>query len=238
MKEENSNSSMEYIRKDLGVMKLDIRVFVILLLGMFWLVSCESDEALQQYVNPNQSDTSGNNVAIDLFVSVEIDNVPFSYFNGINNYSNWTISAEEGFCPTDINKFIQAHTTAFVVPNKLEESIYIDLKGCARTDSLKDISKIDSILIVGEYPYYPKMTDDDRYAIVRYIDADSVLWSTAFGGNTSSFARFELSAIEDNNYDVFSQKIAYGKFEGYLYNAAGDSIKLKKGQFKGRIVQN
>jgi N-acetylmuramoyl-L-alanine amidase len=219
-------------------MKLNIKLFAILFLGTVWFASCESDEALAQYVNPNQSDTSGNNVAVDLFVSVEIDNVPFSYFNGVKNYSNWTISAEEGFCPTDINKFIQSHTTAYIVPNKLEESIYIDIKGCVRSDSLKDINKIDSVLIVGTYPYYPKTTIDDRYAVVRYIDMDSILWSTAFGGNTSSFARFELSAIEDNGYDIFSKKIAYGKFEGYLYNGMGDSIKLKKGQFKGRIVQN
>ena len=213
-----------------------IQLSAALLLGGVFMISCESDEALAQYVNPNQSDTTGNNIKVDLFVSVEIDNIPFSYINGVSSYSNWTLSEQEGFCISDPNRFTQSHVTTFIVPNKLEESIYIDIKGCVNNDSLSEINKVDSVLVVGPYSYYPKIKNN-RYAVVKYIDADSVLWSTAFGGNTSSFARFELSAIEDNNYDGFSQKIGWGKFEGYLYNAQGDSLKLKSGQFKGRIVQ-
>ena len=208
---------------------------VLFLVGTF-TVSCESDEALAQYVNPNQTDTTGNNIKVDLFVSVEIDNIPFSYINGVNKYSNWTLSEQEGFCVGDPNRFIQSHVTSFIVANKLEESIYIDIKGCVNNDSLSEINKIDSVLVIGPYSYYP-IIKNNRYAIVKYIDADSVLWSTAFGGNSSSFSRFELSAIEDNNYDNFSQKIGWGKFEGYLYNGYGDSLMLKSGQFKGRIVQ-
>jgi hypothetical protein len=211
-----------------------IFVFSFVGIGVFF-GSCESDEALGIYQNPNQSDTTGNNIAGDLFVSAEVENIPFHYANGIQKYTNWTISEELGFC-SDTNKFLQSHSTSFVVANKLEESIYVDILGCVNLDSASDINIIDSVLVVGFYPYFPKMKDS-RSAVVKYIDADSILWSTAFGSNTSSFAHFELSAIENNNYDNFSSKIAFGKFEGYLYNGMGDSLKLKDGQFKGRIVQ-
>ena len=69
-----------------------IQLSAALLLGAIFLISCESDEALAQYVNPNQTDTTGNNIKVDLFVSIEIDNIPFSYINGVNDYSNWTLS--------------------------------------------------------------------------------------------------------------------------------------------------
>lgn len=213
-----------------------IRLFVLGLFTSMIVSSCESDEALAIYSNPNQSDTSGNNIQIDLFVSAEVDNIPVHYANGIEGYSNWTISEEEGFCGVDTTRFLQSHVTAFVVPSKLEESIYVNILGCVGIDSASDINKIDSVLVVGPYSYYPKLKSN-RSAMVNFIDSDSVLWSTSFGGNTSSFARFELSAIIDNDDDNFSGKIAFGKFEGYLYNLQGDSVKIKNGQFKGRIVQ-
>jgi hypothetical protein len=46
-----------------------------------------------------------------------------------------------------------------------------------------------------------------------------------------------LSALEENDYDDHSKLIAFGRFEGYLYNGAGDSIRLRSGKFKGRIVE-
>ena len=208
----------------------------ILLLGVVLVSSCESEEALPQYQNPNQTDTSGNNIKVDLFTSALIDNIPVNYVNGINEYTNWTVSEEEGFCLSDPNHFVQSHVTAYIVPNKLEESIYIDIRGCVNNDSLTDSNIVDSVLVVGPYAYYPKMKDN-RTAIVKYIDADSVLWSTAFGGNESSFSRFELSAVISNDRDTYSEKIAFGKFEGYFYNGKGDSLKIKSGQFKGRIVR-
>lgn len=208
----------------------------ILFIGILFVSSCESEEALAIYQNPNQSDTSGNNVKVDLFVSAEIENVPSSFANGINGYSNWTISEQEGFCVTDPNYFVQSHVTTFILPNYLENSLYIDIRGCVNNDSATGINIIDSVLVVGPYEYYPKVKDH-RSAMVKYIDADSVLWSTSFGGNESSFSRFELSAIVENDFDGYSQKIAFGKFEGYFYNGMGDSLKIKGGQFKGRIVQ-
>ncbi|MFT4753171.1 MAG: hypothetical protein ACI85Q_000709 [Salibacteraceae bacterium] len=208
----------------------------ILFAGIVFVSSCESEEALASYQNPNQSDTSGNNIQVDLFVNALIDNIPVNYANGIHDYSNWSISEKEGFCMTDPNHFIQSHVTAYIVPNKLVEAIYIDIRGCVNNDSLSDTNSIDSVLVVGPYTYYPKMKHN-RTAIVKYIDADSVLWSTAFGGNESSFSRFELSAIISNDFDDYSEKIGFGKFEGYFYNGKGDSLKIKSGQFKGRIVQ-
>ena len=118
----------------------------------------------------------------------------------------------------------------------MQESIYVDIRGCVNNDSVTDMSIIDSVLVVGPIPFYPK-SNDNRTAIVKYIDQDSVLWSTAFGGNNSSFSRFELSAVVENNRDDFSEKIVFGKFDGYFYNGKGDSLKIKGGQFKGRIVQ-
>tara|TARA_R110002050_G_scaffold297339_2_gene458638 strand:+ start:53488 stop:54150 length:663 start_codon:yes stop_codon:yes gene_type:complete len=217
--------------------KIIFRSVLVGLITSLFISSCESDEALAIYDNPNQSDTTGNNVQVDLFVSAEVDNIPVHYANGINKYTNWTISEEEGFCGVDTSRFLQSHSTAFIIPSKLEESIYVNILGCVKNDSASALNKIDSVLVVGPYSYYPKLTHN-RSAMINYIDMDSVLWSTSFGGNTSSFARFDLSAIIDNNDDNFSAKIAFGKFEGYLYNGQGDSLKIKNGQFKGRIVQN
>lgn len=208
-----------------------------LFLGVLLVSSCESEEVLPTYQNPNQSDTSGNNIAVDLFVSAEIDNIPYSFENGINGYSNWTISEQEGFCVTDPNYFVQSHVTSFILPNFLENAMYIDIRGCVNNDSATDANRIDSVLVVGLYEYFPKMKHK-RSAMVKYIDADSVLWSTSLGGNESSFSRFELSAVIDNSSDNYSEKIAFGKFEGYLYNGKGDSLKVRAGKFKGRIVQN
>lgn len=219
---------------------MKFNLFKNLVVGMvltsLFMISCESDESLEKYQNPNQSDTTGNNLKVDLFVSVEIENVPYNFVNGINNYSNWTLSEKGGICFPDSNRFHQSHVTSFIVTSKMQESIYIDILGCVNNDSASNINVIDSVLVVGPYPYYPT-SKDFRSAVVKYIDADSVLWSTAFGGNKSSFANFELSAISPNDFDAFSEKIAFGKFEGYLYNTLGDSLKIKNGQFKGRIVQ-
>jgi len=217
-------------------MKNLVKIIIVTLLGSFLFTSCESDEALASYVNPNQSDTTGNNIKFDLFVSMEVENIPVSYANGFDKYANWTISEQQGFCGTTANGVLQSHITSFIVPNSLKGSVYIDIKGCVNNDNATSVNVIDSVLVIGPYALLPKMKEN-RGAMVRYIDQDSVLWSTAFGGNLSSFSRFELSAIEDNGYDNFSQKIAWGKFEGYLYNGMGDSLKLKNGKFKGRIVQ-
>lgn len=203
---------------------------------ILFFYSCETDEAIAKYENPNLTDTTGVNVSLDLFISGELDNIPFHLYNGTDGYSNWAISGEDGFCTSDPNKFIQTHSTAFLKPSKREESFFIDIRGCVNNDSLQDINKIDSVLVVGPYVYYPKDTEG-RSAIIRYIDADSMLWSSAFGGNTSSFVKFELSALVNNNQDTFSQSIVYGKFEGYLFNGFGDSLRLKSGQFKGRLVE-
>ena len=175
----------------------------LLVLGLVFVSSCESEEALPAYQNPNQTDTSGSNIVVDLFVSASIDNIPVNYVNGVSSYSNWTLSEQDGFCANDPNYFVQSHVTAFIIPEKLEESIYIDIRGCVNNDSNSEINIIDSVLVVGPIPYYPK-TKDNRTAIVKYIDQDSVLWSTAFGGNNSSFSRFELSAVVDNDKDEFS----------------------------------
>ncbi|MGB0805179.1 MAG: hypothetical protein ACPGRC_00725 [Salibacteraceae bacterium] len=209
----------------------------LLIIGVLFVSSCESEESLAKYENPNQSDTSGNNILVDLFVSAEIENVPYTLANGVNDYSNWTISEQEGFCATDPNHFVQSHVTSFILPNYLENAIYIDIRGCVNNDSVTNTNRIDSVLVVGLYEYYPKVKNN-RSAIVKYIDSDSVLWSTSFGGNESSFSRFELSAVIDNDFDSYSQKIAFGKFEGYLYDGKGDSLKVRAGNFKGRIVQN
>lgn len=213
-----------------------ITIIGICTLGGMAFMSCDGNEALPTYESPNQSDTTGSNIGQDLFISGEIDNIPFTLFNGKNGYSNWTISNEDGFCMGAPNKFVQIHTTSFIIPSALKTSLYVDIRGCVNVDSVQNINKVDSVLVVGEYDFYPK-NDTGRSAIIRYIDADSVLWSTAFGGNVNSFARFELSAIIENGYDTYSKKIAFGKFEGYVYDGKGDSLRVKLGQFKGRIVQ-
>ncbi len=216
--------------------KLLLNFIPLMLVGIVFVSSCESEEALPQYQNPNTTDTTGINIAVDLFVSAEIENIPYNYSNGLAGYSNWTLSEEEGFCIADTHHFVQSHITAFIQPTRIQEAIYIDIRGCVNNDSLSDINVIDSVLVVGPYKYYPK-SQDNRTAIVKFIDQDSVLWSTAFGGNESSFSRFEVSAVVNNDKDEFSQKIVFGKFEGYFYNGMGDSLKIKDGQFKGRIVK-
>ena len=212
------------------------RVFAVLVVSLVLFGACESDEPLPQYKNPNQSDTSGNNIVYDLFVSAEVENVPSSYANGIAGYSNWTRSSELGYCDLDSLGFIQSHITSFEIPNTLTGKFSIDIRGCVNIDSLSDINKIDSVLVLGSYPYYPKFKNN-RTVLLEYIDDDSVVWSSALGGNTSSYASFQLSAIVNNVYDNNSKKIGFGKFEGFLYDGQGDSLKIRNGQFKGRIVQ-
>lgn len=216
--------------------KVFLTIIPIAMLGLIFVSSCESEEAISEYENPNNTDSTGVNIAVDLFVSAEIENIPFNYSNGLSGYSNWTLSEQEGFCVSDTNHFIQSHVTAFIQPTRIQEAIYIDLRGCVNNDSLTDINIIDSVLVVGPYEYYPK-SNEHRTVIVKYIDQDSVLWSTALGGNNSTFSNFELSAVVSNDKDTYSQKVAFGKFEGYFYNGRGDSLKIKEGQFKGRIVQ-
>ncbi len=213
-----------------------IGLFVIVLLGAISFSSCNNDEGLPAYDNPNISDTSGKNINIDLFISGELDNIPFTYFNGINDYSNWTFTSEEGFCGNDLTRFVQVQTTAFIKPETIKRSFYIDFKACLSSDSLLESSRVDSVLVVGRYPYYPKFKEN-RTVVIRYIDENEILWTTSFGSNNIAFADFELSALIDNGYDINSEKIAFGRFEGYLYNGGGDSLKLKVGQFKGRIVK-
>lgn len=211
-------------------------LFSVILIGAMSFSSCNNDEGLPAYNNPNVSDTSGQNINLDLFISGELENVPFTYFNGIDEYSNWTFTNEEGFCGNDLTRFIQVQTTAFLQPETLKRSFYFDFKACLSTDSLIESSRVDSVLVVGKYPYYPKFKEY-RTVVIRYIDENEMLWSTAYGGNNVAFSDFELSALVDNGYDINSEKIAFGRFEGYLYNGGGDSLKLKVGKFKGRIVK-
>ena len=216
--------------------QLFISLFVIALLGAMTFSSCSNDEGLPLYDNPNLSDTSGKDINLDLFITGEIDNVPFTYFNGREGYSNISSSGEEGFCGNGVDRFLQFHTTAFIKTETTRNTFYIDFKGCLSTDSLVESSRIDSVLVVGTYPFYPQ-TKENRTVVIRYIDNSQTLWSTSFGANTSASSYFELSAITDNGYDVFSEKIAFGRFDGFLYNGSGDALKLKIGKFKGRIVQ-
>ena len=216
--------------------KFFIRSISVIPLSVMLLGACQSDDALPQYHNPNQSDTSGDNITYDLFVSAEVENVPSSFANGVAGYSNWTRSSDLGFCNPDSNSFIQSHITSFEIPNTVTGKFSIDIRGCVDTGSLSEINKIDSVLVLGDYPYYPKFKNN-RSVLLEYIDDDSVLWSSALGGNTSSYANFQLSALVNNVYDNNSVKIGFGKFEGFLYDGQGDSLKIRNGQFKGRIVQ-
>jgi hypothetical protein len=132
---------------------------------------------------------------------------------------------------------MQVHTTAFIIPELRKSGIYIDFRGCVANDSLFPESSVDSVLVVGPYKYFPA-EQDNRSVIIRYIDADSTIWSTGFGANASSFSEFTLSALVDNTGDKGGNQVDFGRYEGYLYNATGDdSLRLKIGQFKGRIVQ-
>lgn len=209
----------------------------LVMIGASFMVSCSQNEPLPLYRNPNLSDTTGLNAVRDLFVSVEMDQVPLEFFNGVNGYSNWSVSNVAGPCGAANEKFLQVHTSAFIIPELRKSGIYIDFIGCVANDSLGYATSLDSIFVVGEYPFYPK-ENNGRSAAVRYIDSDSNLWSTAFGANAASFSEFALSAVVENAQDSFSHYIAFGRFEGYLYSSSGDdSIQLKLGQFKGRIVQ-
>jgi hypothetical protein len=215
------------------------KIFTILVgltIALSVMVSCNNQEGIPTYVNPNLSDTSGKFINLDLFISGELDNVPFTVFNGRDSYTNWTISSEEGYCGQGFSRFIQSHTTSFLRAETSRNSFYIDFKGCLDIDSLVDESRIDSVLVVGQYPLYPKF-EDYRTVVVRYIDENEILWTSNFGPNSSTFSSFELSALEENDYDDHSKLIAFGRFEGYLYNGAGDSIRLRSGKFKGRIVE-
>ena len=216
--------------------QLFLSLFVIALLGAMTFSSCSNDEGLPLYVNPNLSDTSGKNINLDLFISGEIDNVPFTYFNGRDGYTNISSSGEEGFCGNGVDRFVQFHTSAFILAATTRNTFYIDFKGCLSNDSLVESSRIDSVLAVGTIPFAPK-SKDYRSVVIRFIDDSQTLWSSSYGSNSTSSSDFELSAITDNGYDVFSQKIAFGRFEGFLYNGSGDSLKLKIGKFKGRVVQ-
>ena len=208
----------------------------ILLVSVLFVSSCSSEEALDPYMNPNQSDTSGNNIRIDLFMKANINNTTLNYMNGIGGYSNSVKSNKDGLCGADPNIFIQSHQTVFSNSNSLE-SITIDIKGCVVDDALVDINKIDSVLIVGRYEFFPNRKNN-RSVIVTYTDVDGVLWSSDLGGNKTTFSKFELSAVISNDSDPYSEKIAYGVFDSYLYNATGDVIEVRDGQFKCRIGQH
>jgi len=220
---------MNNVQKFLGL-------FVIALIGAMTFSSCNSEEGLPAYENPNLSDTSGKNINLDLFISGELDNIPFTIFNGREGYSNHSTSGEEGFCGGGVDRYLQYHTTAFILTETTKNTFYIDFKGCLSTDSLVEESKLDSVMVVGTYPYYPNFKEN-RTVVIRYIDNEENIWSTSFGSNNATFSSFELSALVDNGYDVFSKKVAFGRFEGFLYNGSGDSLKLKVGKFKARIVQ-
>lgn len=212
-------------------------VFAVGIIGVLFMISCDSDESLPLYKNGNLTDTTGINEVRDLFVSGEIDQVPFEFFNGVNGYSNWSISTIQAPCGPSLERYLQVHTTAFIIPELRKSGVYIDIMGCLATDSLSSITALDSIFVVGNYEYFPKQ-EQNRAAAIRYIDADSNLWSTSFGPNSASFSEFTLSALVDNSSDEYSKKIAFGRFDGYLYSPSGDdSLRLKIGQFKGRIVQ-
>lgn len=216
--------------------QLFISLFVIALLGAMTFSSCSNDEGLPPYDNPNLSDTSGKNINLDLFITGEINSVPFTYYNGRDGYSNIASSGEEGFCGSGTDRFVQFHTTAFILTETTRNTFYIDFKGCLSNDSIVESSKVDSVLVVGTYPFAPK-TKEYRNVVIRYYDNAQTLWSTSYGPNASSSSSFELSAVTDNGYDVFSEKIAFGRFEGLLYNGSGESLNLKIGKFKARIVQ-
>lgn len=206
-----------------------------LIIGSVFMVSCKSDEGLPVYDNPNLTDTSGQVILVDLFISLEIEGVPYSFYNGTDDYTNWSLTSEEGFCGGGTDRFVQVHSTTFFNPAALNQSFYIDFRGCLNSDSITDQNRVDSVMRVGLYPYYPNEIEH-RSVTIRYIDANGEFWSSSFNDNTSSSSSFELSSLTDNAYDVHSKHFAYGKFEGFLYNSSGDAIKIKKGQFKGRIV--
>lgn len=213
-----------------------LSLFVIALLGSITFSSCNSDEGLPTYDNPNISDTSGKNINLDLFISLEIDGEPLTFFNGQLDYTNQISSGQDGFCGGGTDRFLQVHSTNYVKPESKRYTFYIDVMGCLSSDSLVPESRIDSVLVVGRYPYLPTFTEQ-RAVVIRYVDGDENLWSTTFGPNNTTASMFELSALIDNGNDVFSKKIAFGRFEGILYDGAGNSLTMKSGQFKGRIVQ-
>lgn len=199
------------------------------------LWSCNSS-AVDPFENPNLTDTSGVVISLGLFISAEVDGVPITYFNGENGYSNWAYSSQNGFCTADTNPFgfIQVHSTGFHIPTKRENSMYVDVAGCIPVDSNTELH-IDSVLFVGNYPFL-NLNDTAFGAQVRYIDQDSILWSTSFGDNNSSSTRFfQISAILDAAEGDSGNKLVYGSFSGMLFNGRGDSLELRKGQFKGRM---
>ena len=96
-------------------------------------------------------------------------------------------------------------------------------------------TRADAITL-GNHPY----GDDDPFAekdgaIVEYLDENDVFWTTYFGSGDQSGSSFKITNYTDNT-DGFSAKIIEAEFSCTLYDGNGNSIVVKNGEVKGRIV--
>ena len=198
-------------------------------------VGCKTDEEVVPFVNTNLTDTTGINVPIDLFASGKLDGVDFEFFNGRNKILNQQQTYENGFCDSVgiFPSYVQVQTTVFHDPSVRTNALYIEIVECITVDTLYD-EKFDNILRTRSMPIL-NLSDSAVGAQIKYYDEDGVLWSSGLGDNTGPGNNFIISGIIENNLDSISKHYIFGEFSCDLYNIEGESKKLRRGSFKGRI---
>ncbi len=201
-------------------------LFVLLFSG------CGKDN-VPPFENPNLTDTSGINVPLDLFVSGEVGGVYFDFYNGIKGYINEAETTTDTSVCGDTSLVYYIHSGKLWKPGVAPNSISISISRCVQNDSLLS-ERLDSMFLVGPVDFANDLTGMPG-ARIEYIDGESYFWTTALGDNNNSSTRFfEISGFIKSE-DPSEPNIVFGRFSGMLYSTTGDSIDIRKGQFKIRL---
>ena len=200
------------------------------------LWSCTKEPELDPWENENLTDSTGININVDLIVSGKVDNGAFRIENGKNDYVNQIAESYNGLCTSfgdTIPSYIYMQSLIFQKQYKRERSFYIDLVSCIRSDEDEAESK-ENMFEVGYYPLL-NLADTAYGAHIRFIDSEGVLWSSMKGPNDMVGHYFQLSGVIENDIDDFSTRIAFGRFNCFLYNSEGEILEFNNFNFKSRL---
>lgn len=199
---------------------------------VFTMSSCAGDDDLERLPNPNLTDTTGLFVPVDLLMTGRIDGEYFTYEHNKEGYVSRVRNSQNGWLPINDSTWSYIQTEFMLLGRNYNdrESWRIEIIRTIPLDSTEQ-SYLDSLFTPALMNYYSSPADANGVQLF-YIDADSTLWSSSRGNNSGTFSRFALSEVIKNEYNGVSKYIAFGEFNGYLYDEDGRQLEARQVKFK------
>jgi len=194
------------------------------------LASCS--EKIENTVLPKPpADSTVVTNGLPYYINITIGDTTLVLKNDTDNVGNGVYKQQFGACSGGETTTFTSYF-AYVSDTSRKELIAFGLTNCVN-DTANGIN--DSTYYVSSFPLeisYP----DTSTAFINYLDADSVLWSSAMGQNGLSpqvSHSFNVSQV-NRNLDGISNLMITGNFTGWVYNLNGDSLLVSRAEFYSR----